>query len=227
MRKVFTSELSHIGEDLTAMSKQVHTAITTASQALLHSDLTLAQQVIAADDAIDAAQTELDERCVMVLARQQPVAFDLRLVVTALRMSGSLERMGDLARHIAQTARRRAPAAAFPEEARELFLGFAAASERVATRLIEVLTTHDLELALRLEADDDALDELHRRALSMTQSPQWAGTAHHTVDVTLLARFYERFGDHAVTISQRVQYLLTGSSDTPTAADFAGLKTAP
>src|SRR5699024_3892348 len=105
----------------------------------------------------------------------------------------------------------------FPEEARELFTVFAAASERVATRLIEVLTSHDLELALSLEADDDALDELHRRALSMTQAAPWTATAHHTVDVTLLARFYERLGDHAVTISQRMQYLLTGSSDSPAA----------
>lgn len=104
MREIFDAELKQLGDDLVAMSRRVEHAITAAGEALLHQDLSLAEQVIADDLAIDALERDLDERCILLLAQQQPVATDLRVVVSALRMSATLERMGDLARHVAQVA---------------------------------------------------------------------------------------------------------------------------
>ena len=110
MREIFEAELKQVGDDLAEMSRLVESAISRAGTALLTADLQLAQSVIASDHAIDALERELDERCVLLLAQQQPVATDLRVVVSALRMSATLERMGDLARHVAQVARGRYPA---------------------------------------------------------------------------------------------------------------------
>src|SRR5690606_30030006 len=116
MRKIFVAELEGIGEDLVAMSRAVEGAISAAGRALLERDIALAEQVIAADLEIDAMERALDERCVLVIAQQAPVAGDLRSVVSALRMSASLERMGDLARHVADIARRGYPEYGVPEE---------------------------------------------------------------------------------------------------------------
>ncbi|MPV48440.1 phosphate signaling complex protein PhoU [Pseudactinotalea sp. HY158] len=210
MRAIFTQELSQVGDDLVSMSRQVATAITDATTALLEGDLELAERVIDADAAVDELERELDERCVMLLARQQPVASDLRLVVSALRMSSSIERMGDLARHVAQVARLRYPNVAIPETAVPVFHRLGEAAKRVAGDVVELLESHDLSLALRVERDDDVLDQLHLDTFRLTLAQNWPGTTAETVDVTLTARFYERFGDHAVNVARRIQYLVTG-----------------
>ncbi|RHA40945.1 phosphate signaling complex PhoU family protein, partial [Cellulomonas rhizosphaerae] len=115
MRDIFEAELTQLGEDLAAMSRLVEHAITNAGIALLTADLALAESVIVDDAAIDAIEADIDERCVQLLAQQAPVATDLRVVVTSLRISASLERMGDLARHVAQVARGRYPRQAVPQ----------------------------------------------------------------------------------------------------------------
>ncbi|TDE94242.1 phosphate signaling complex protein PhoU [Occultella glacieicola] len=210
MRAIFEQELSAVGEGLLQMSRQVQTAVRDASTALAAADLQAAEQVIAADDAIDQLERELDDRCVDLLARQQPVATDLRIIVSGLRMSASIERMGDLARHVAQVTRLRYPELAIPEPARDLFAAMGEAADKAATDVVRLLETHDLELAAAVERDDDVLDHLHQQTFNLTLSPEWAGTTAQTVDVTLLARFYERFGDHAVAIARRISYLVTG-----------------
>lgn len=217
MRAIFQQELSQVGDGLHEMASQVREGMQSASQALASANLQAAQQVIEADGIIDATERDLDERCVTLLARQQPVATDLRIIVTALRISASIERMGDLARHIAQVARMRFPAQAVPPQAQEIFGELAEAAGTVAANVVRVLDSHDIDLAAQIEADDDVLDRLHQRTFAMTLSPDWDGTAAQTVDVTLLARFYERFGDHAVSVAQRISYLVTGELDDPTA----------
>ncbi|MGC0249278.1 phosphate signaling complex protein PhoU [Pseudactinotalea sp. Z1748] len=210
MRAIFDQELSQIGEDLLHMATLVATAIRDASQALATADLQLAEQVIEADLALDELERALDERCVILLARQQPVATDLRVVVSGLRISASIERMGDLARHVAQVARLRYPEKVLPESIRPLFDEFAVAAEKVAVDLVELLQSHDLNKAAQVEKDDDILDELHRQSFTSTLGPDWDGNVSQTVDVTLLGRFYERFGDHAVSVANRITYLVTG-----------------
>jgi len=210
MREIFEAELKQLGDDLVAMSRRVEHAITAAGEALLHQDLALAESVIADDLAIDALERDLDERCVLLLAQQQPVATDLRVVVSALRMSATLERMGDLARHVAQVARGRYPHAAVDPALTGVFTEMNEAARRVAQRTTQVLTTHDLTEAEGIERDDDLLDSLHEETFRVLLSPSWSGTAQQTVDVTLLGRYYERFGDHAVSVARRIVYLVTG-----------------
>lgn len=210
MREIFEAELRQLGDDLEAMSRLVERAITDAGRSLLTADLQLAQKVIASDREIDDREQDLDDQCIRLLAQQAPVATDLRTVVTALRMSASLERMGDLARHIAQVARGRFPGHALPPTIVETFTQMHEAAVRVAQRTTELLVTRDLGLALTIERDDDLLDALHERNFAAVLAPDWLGSAQETIDVTLASRFYERFGDHAVLVARRITYLVTG-----------------
>lgn len=212
MREIFDAELTLLGEDLVAMSRRVERAITDAGTALLTADLALAESVIADDLGIDAMERDLDERCVLLLAQQQPVATDLRIVVSALHMSSTLERMGDLARHVAQVARGRYPARAVPDALAPTFAQLHDAAVRVAQRTTTLLVSRDVALAGSVEADDDLLDRLHEDTFAALLGGAWAGTPQETVDVTLLGRYYERFGDHAVSVARRITYLVTGTT---------------
>ncbi len=210
MREIFDAELKQLGDDLVAMSRRVEHAIAAAGEALLRQDLALAETVIADDLAIDALERDLDERCVLLLAQQQPVATDLRVVVSALRMSATLERMGDLARHVAQVARARYPHGAIDPALIGVFTEMNDAAVRVAQRTTQVLTTHDLAEAEGIERDDDLLDSLHEETFRVLLGGSWTGTPQQTVDVTLVGRYYERFGDHAVSVARRIVFLVTG-----------------
>ena len=210
MRDIFEAELTQLGEDLVAMSSRVEQAVTNAGLALLTADLQLAESVIADDLAIDALERDLDDRCVRLLAQQQPVATDLRVVVSALRMSASLERMGDLARHVAQVARARYPVVAVPAGLEPMFTQMQDAAVRVARRVTTLLETRDMALAESIQQDDDLLDALHADTFSAMLSGGWEHTTQETVDVTLLGRYYERFGDHGVSVARRMVYLVTG-----------------
>ncbi len=210
MRELFTRELDQVGHDLVQMATQVATAMEQASIALQTADLALAERVIDADVQIDDLERVLDERCVDLLARQSPVAGDLRLVVTALRMSATIERMGDLARHVAQIARGRYPQHAVPVELTETFDAMATAAVQAARWIAELLESRDLEVAARIEAADDTLDALHRDTFRATLTQEDDLSSQEVVDITLLGRYYERFGDHAVSVARRVSYLVTG-----------------
>ncbi|NMR20336.1 phosphate signaling complex protein PhoU [Cellulomonas fimi] len=210
MREIFEAELHQLGTDLTTMSQQVEVAIRDAGRALQTADLQLAESVIVADEAIDALERELDTRCVHLLAQQAPVAGDLRVVVTSLRMSATLERMGDLARHIAQVSRRGYPRVAIPQAVSGTFAEMNDAAVRVAERTTQLLRTRDLDLATSIEHDDEIIDRLHEETFTAILGGNWNGTPQETVDTTLLSRYYERFGDHGVSIARRMVFLVTG-----------------
>lgn len=210
MRDLFTRELDQVGIDLVQMATHVAVAIEQASAALRDADLAVAERVIDGDVAIDDLERILDERCVDLLARQSPVAKDLRLVVTALRMSASIERMGDLARHIAQVARGRYPQQAVPESLTDTFDKMADAAIHAARSVAELLQSREIKLAERIEAADDTLDALHRETFRTMLTEKDGLTSQQIVDVTLLGRYFERFGDHAVSVARRVSYLVTG-----------------
>ena len=133
MRQIFHDELEQIASDLVELAGLVATAIRQSTEALLEADVQLADRVIEGDRAIDDRRNDLDARSVDLLARQAPVASDLRTVVASMRMSGDLERMGDLARHVAQVARMRYPEHAVPTELRETFLRMGSIAERIVT----------------------------------------------------------------------------------------------
>ena len=210
MRKVFQAELHQIGEELTQISQLVTEAMQKAVMAFEEADTELAQEVIAADARIDFLQNDLDERAIDVLALQGPVASDLRMIVGSLRMSASLERMGDLARHIAQLARLRYPAAVVPENLSATFAEMARLDIRIAELLSELLDTRNLELSKEIYATNTRINELHAGVFKAVASPDWNVSPVTTVDVTLASRYFERFADHGVSVTRKVNYLVTG-----------------
>lgn len=218
MREVFHDELRALAEQLSQMAGLVGSAMSSATQALLEADLALAESVISADAQIDAQQRHLDDRAVELLARESPVATDLRVVVSALRMSTSLERMGDLARHVATQARLRHPHQVVPEVLVPCFTAMGEAASRMATTAGTVIVTRDLALGARVEKDDDQLDDLHRSVFTTMLDPSWQESVERTVDVTLCSRYFERYGDHAVSVVRRVGFLVTGEWMKPVVA---------
>lgn len=210
MREHFHGELAELSDQLVEMTRLSGSAIARATTALLDTDLTLAETVIAADEAIDDLQAQLEEQALSLIARQQPVATDLRVIVTALRMSADLERMGDLARHVAKLARMRYPNPTIPAELRSTVLQMGQVAERIVAKAGSVIASRDLAIARELETDDDTMDALHRELFAVLLDDSWEHGVETAVDVTLCGRYYERFADHAVSVARRVVYLVTG-----------------
>lgn len=210
MRTLFTAEMSELADDLVAMGVHVEAAITRASEALLTQNVELAQSVIVDDAVLDDLEETVDERCVLLIAQQQPVGLDLRTIIASLRISAALERAGDLAQHIAEAARRAYPDSAIPAGHRDVVERMADAANKAAAEVVELLKEHDLNVAAGIVSDDDTLDALHAEAYRTLLDDSYAGTVRETLDISLLARFYERFGDHAVAVSRRIVYLVTG-----------------
>lgn len=210
MREVFQQELAEVQDRLVEIASLVAVSIGNATRAFNESDVSLAETVIADDDKIDSAALELDELAIDILARQQPVARDLRIVVSALRISASLERMGDMSEHIAQLARYRFPDKVVPKSLRGTFAELGTLDVEIARKLVELLTTEDVRLAEEIRNDDDRIDALHLSVFDKVLGETWKGAAVDTVDATLASRYHERFADHAVSIAKKVQYLATG-----------------
>ncbi|MCX4419468.1 phosphate signaling complex protein PhoU [Streptomyces mirabilis] len=210
MREAYHEELDAISDGLVEMANLVGSAIGLATTALLDADMQLAGSVISADEKVDDLQRDLENRSIAVLARQQPVATDLRVVVTSLRMSADLERSGDLAQHVAKLARMRYPDRAVPLDLRRTLLEMGQLAQRLMAQAAEVIITQDVHAALQLEKDDDRMDELHRTIFQHLMDDRWQHGVQTAVDVTLVGRYYERFADHAVSVAQRVVYLATG-----------------
>ncbi len=210
MREVFQQELREVRERLVEIARLVADSIDNATRAFNESDVALAENVISDDAKIDAAAAELDELAINILARQQPVARDLRIVVSALRISASLERMGDMSEHISQLARYRFPDKVVPKSLRSTFKEMGALDVEIARKLVELLETEDLAIAEYIRDEDDKIDALHLSVFDKVLGESWKGEAVDTVDATLASRYHERFADHAVSIAKKVQYLATG-----------------
>ncbi len=192
------------------MSALVKIAITDATTGLLTADLAIAEKVIAADSVIDEIQHDLDARTINLMARQQPVASDLRTLVTSLRMSADLERMGDLANHVAKQARMRYPNSAVPAELIQIITSMSIVANKLIDKLAVVIEHRDTVRAQEIETDDDEMDKLHRELIAALLSDDWSYGVETAIDMTLLGRYYERFADHAVSIARRVYFLVTG-----------------
>jgi phosphate transport system protein len=210
VREVFQQELEEVQDRLVEIAGLVAVSIERATTAFNSSDVTLAESVIADDHEIDELAASLDELAIDILARQQPVARDLRIVVSALRISASLERMGDLAEHIAQLARTRFPEKVVPKELRPTFKELGRLDVSIAQKLQRLLETESTELAEEIRDDDDLVDDLHLSVFDKVLGETWKGGAGDIVDSTLASRYHERFADHAVSIAKKVQYLQTG-----------------
>lgn len=214
MRDAFHEDLDKISDQLVTMTTMVATALERATTALLEGDRTVAESVIAADDDIDTLRREIDDLAVDLLARQQPVATDLRMVVTAMHMSSDIERMGDLARHIAKVARMAAPNLAIPDGMRPIIAEMAAVGQRLVKATGDAISSKNVYAAVEIGRIDDAMDELHKKVFT-TLLDNWQHGMEAGVNATLLSRYYERFGDHAVAVADRIVYLVTGRYGNP------------
>jgi phosphate transport system protein len=212
MRHAFRDQLDGIFEDLSSICTQVEVAVARATEALLTSDASLAEEVISNDRAIDDAREKLEDSAFAVLSLQAPVAGDLRVVVSALRMVSDLERMGDLSVHVAKIARLRTPECAVPDPARPTIARMAEVAEAMVRRTAEIIRTRDVDAADQLRTDDDEMDRLRRSTFTELLSKDWTYGVEAAVDLALLGRYYERIADHAVSVVKRVIFVVTGEA---------------
>ncbi|WP_370969441.1 phosphate signaling complex protein PhoU [Amycolatopsis sp. cg9] len=210
MREAYHVELEQLADHLAAMSVQVADAMERATRALLEVDLSLAEQVISDDAKVDDARAQCEEQAYALLALQAPVATDLRTVLAAIHAAESLERMGDLALHVAKAARRRHPDPVLPEAVRPYFAEMGEVAVKLARSTEQVIKTKDVEAAKTLESDDDQVDDIHRHLFTVLMDREWPHGVAAAVDVTLLGRFYERYADHAVSVAKRMIFVVTG-----------------
>jgi phosphate transport system protein len=203
MRDAYFDQLDTIVDELVTMTHEVQEAVGRATQALLTADAEIAEKVITDDAIIDAARERVESRSFELLALQQPVASDLRMLVAALRMVADLERMGDLSVHVAKVARLRVPQVAVPHVA-----------EKMVGTVAGIIADRDVEGARRLEEDDEEMDLLRRSSFRLMLDDSWPHGVEPAVDIALLGRYYERIADHAVSLARRVVYLVTGETVT-------------
>jgi phosphate transport system protein len=212
MREEFRAELAEVSGLLVAMADEVRSAMKRATIALLNADAGVAEGVVSGDTVVNDLHKEVEEKVYALLARQAPVASDLRLVVTALHIASDIERMGDLAKHVAKTAIRRHPARAVPDELAGIFRDMADVADRIAGKISKVLASPDASRAAELETDDDAMDELHKGMFVVLLGAAWTHGVEFAVDGALLGRFYERYADHAVNAGHHMYFFVTGES---------------
>ncbi len=210
MKVEYSDEFVSVNNDLVQMTRLVGSAMNQATRSLLDADLRVAEAVIDGDAEVDLLTAAVEERCFDLLAIQQPVGGDLRVVIGALRIAASLERMGDLAEHVAKQARMRYPRPAVPQELRGTFAVMGGLAEAIVSKTGAVIATKDVSRAADIAAHDQEMDRLHRELFTIVLSESWTHGVEAAIDVTLLSRYYERYADHAVSVTRRVITIVTG-----------------
>lgn len=212
MRDAYHDELDAITNQLVEMTRLVGTAISLSTEALLTCDLSIAESVIDGDGFVDVIRESVERRTVDLIARQQPVAGDLRALTTGLRITSDLERSGDLAVHVAKLARRKFPACAVPQELQTTIRQMGDVAAEIVGKAGDVVASRDAARAAELDSDDDVMDDLHKKLLLTMLAPDWTYGIDTAIDLALAGRYYERFADHAVSVAKQVVYLVTGES---------------
>jgi phosphate transport system protein len=218
MRDHYQQQLDAVLDSLVGMTGAVRTGLSQATTALLEGDAARAETVITGDLAIDSARERIEDESFDILARQSPVAGDLRILVATLRMVTDLERMGDLSVHVARVARRRFPARAVPALLVPTIQAMAATADQMIEQAAEIIAGRDVSAASALEDTDDQMDLLRRSMFETLLSAEWEATVARVepaVDVALLGRYYERIGDHAVSMARRLIFIVTGEHPIP------------
>jgi phosphate transport system protein len=210
MRDQYYEQLDAIVDDLVNLTGTVRRAVAEATKALLQADAQIAESVIAGDRDIDEATEIIEERALLLLATQQPVATDLRQLVATLRMLTDLQRMGDLSVHVAKVARRRMPDSAVPEHLHPIITQMATVADSMIDSASRIVANRDVKAAAKLEDEDDEMDRLRRDLFRSVLGEEWTYGVEPAIDLALLGRYYERIGDHAVSMARRVVYLVTG-----------------
>lgn len=212
MRDAYFDQLNAIIDDLVIMTHEVQRAVSKATRALLTADAEVAEQVISADADVDAMRETIESRSFELIALQQPVAGELRMLVATLRMVSDLERMGDLSVHVAKVARLRIPQLAVPGELVPTVERMATVAELMVGQAASIIADRDVEGAFALEECDEEMDALRESSFRVMLDDSWPHGVEPAVDMALLGRYYERIADHAVSLARRVVYLVTGQT---------------
>jgi phosphate transport system protein len=205
-------QLQQVQSDLVEMAKLVQVAMASATESLLSAEVHLAESVISDDVRINAINATVEEACLDVLSSGNVTPEDVRLAVASIRMSTTLERMGDLAAHVAKQARLRFPFMSVPDSLHDTFHEMGEIANSIVADTTKVIETQDLHHAVDMTAADAKMDAIHRELFTIVLSPEWTAGVEAAIDVTLLSRYYERFADHGVSIAKRVAFLVTGET---------------
>lgn len=208
MRNRFDRELVQLNDELIEMGSLIEKAIEMAVTALVKQDAELAQKTIAMDTEIDNQERTIENLCLKLLLQQQPVARDLRQISAALKMITDLERIGDQAEDIAEIV-----ISGQVNEGEELLRDMAASTIKMVTESVDAYVKHDTMLAEKVIAEDDIVDDWfdrvkHTLIRRMTTDP---GEGERAVDLLMIAKYFERIGDHAVNVAQWVIFSVTGT----------------
>jgi len=210
MRIAYREHLDNFAHDLIVMCDTVRSIMHNASEALLTVTLESAEDSLSSADALEEIRQRCEDRAVQLLALEGPVARDLRQVVSSIYIVEDFDRMGALAMHIAKAARRRHPEHAVPDQLLGYFKEMARLVEEMGEKTRDILVDPNADVALVLNEDDDAIDDLNEYMLTMLTMREWAHTTRAAVDVALLSRYYERYADHCVNVAARIVYLTSG-----------------
>lgn len=210
-RKSFHQELELIGDDIIRLAAMATEFIPRGTEVLLSMDLRGAQELIEDDDVLDELSIQIEDRCYHVLALQQPMASDLRAIVTAIRMTSEIERSADLMVNVAKGTRRIYPVEFHPR-VRGLIERMSEEAARLYKVAIDAYVEQDASLAAALDDMDDELDSLHKDYIEAIFESHHESTLglEAAVQLALVGRYYERIGDHAVNVGNRVEYMVTG-----------------
>ncbi|ONI78122.1 phosphate transport system regulatory protein PhoU [Actinosynnema sp. ALI-1.44] len=214
MRDAFQGAVAQLGTDLAAMSAAGAAAMRHATRALLEADLPLAEQVLADDATIDAQRTQCEEHAHSLLALQAPVASDLRAVLAAVYCAEKIERMGDLAAHLADTARVAHPSHAVPVDLRDTVAELGRLTASMADRLTTSITAPEPGVFTQLADIDRTVDDLHAGVLTQITDPDFPHGPRAAATLALVTRFYERFADQVVSVARRLDFVTTGELPT-------------
>jgi phosphate transport system protein len=214
MRESFHGDLTRLGEQLVEMCGLAAQSMRLASKALLTADLQLAEQVLSSDAELDRARGACEEQAQSLLALQAPVAGDLRTILAAVYCVEKIERMGDLAAHIADTARLTHPGHAVPAEFEGVFAELGEIAAGMADRVGELIAGDAGGGFAELDETDQAVDTLHARVLASITGKDWQHGVQSATSLALVARFYERFADQAVSVAKRLEFAETGRTPT-------------
>jgi phosphate transport system protein len=211
IRRTYHHELDQLREDVIRLAGMVTEALAAGTAALLAGDLEAAEAIITNDDEIDELALEIEEHCLHLLALQNPLASDLRHIVAAIRMSSEIERSADLVTNTMKAARRLYGVALDPR-LRGLIERMSEHVHRLFRLAIDAYADRNEALAAALDDMDDDVDDLHAEYIRTIFEVYEGGSAELQVAVqlALVGRYYERIGDHAVNIGERVRYMVTG-----------------
>lgn len=212
LRAAFAFELEQLRLQIEMMALKVDEALVNSTDVLATGNVALAEEVIAADDDIDDMLVSLSERCYDLLGRQNPMASDLRLVVSVIRILSDLERMGDLCIRIVKLAPDQHLIASCPQTF-SILMDMSTEAQDLCRSAILAWSTQDLRLARSLEARDDAMDGYNSELMEAILGLDCPNAVPIAVSTLLAGRALERIADHSVMIGERLSYMLTGNTD--------------